>query len=157
MKVVIYHLPIYLVKYCRQKGLVANGQLKVPKNLTWRISYNNSRQILAYDRRRTVHTNVKILMACPSKARCYSLFRHLEGVFREEYCRSALEDFQNGFSAKASLEHFFNAYNISEEEYSHDRAYKNWQRYSWQHGYTLPARHPTESSKRFSDWLHGTL
>lgn len=63
--------------------------------------------------------------------RSHIIGKHLYDVHLDAMCRFVLAQWNVGIDATRALENFYAQYDLEDDDYSYDSAYKRWQRFKW--------------------------
>ena len=123
-------LPVeeYLYRYITNAFQLENNYLKISNKLIL-PNVTNGRDWKKFYLKGGNLKKVKILMEDPNPRRVYKLYRFFYSHFRENMCVTAEQNFSLGFPARYQVDIFLSHYNIPEEMFKRESAYKIWQRY----------------------------
>lgn len=108
--------------------LNVNGEIELAKCISF-LKTNNGHSHYSYFERKDGKVPLNVLMHRPSVRNMYALVRKWENDFKLRMHIMVEAYRSTGLPCMEAIRLFLAQYNISEEEYSIETAYKSWQRY----------------------------
>lgn len=138
---IIIHIPRHLAKFILKKYNIIS-RVELSSKYTFNLTSHPCRPINYFERQKKEGRELELIMWNPSLNKAYTFCQTLEREFSNDLLIFTKGFIRNGFLASDAIKAFLDEYNIYEQDFKYETAYKKWVRRDKKKFEPLPLLNP---------------